>query len=39
MTTNTRVIAEASPVGLGAVLVQGVNGQSSTVCYAGVLVM
>ena len=39
MTTNTRVIADASPVGLGAVLVQEVNGQSSTVCYAGVLVM
>ena len=39
MTTNTRVSADASPVGLGAVLVQRVNGQSSTVCYAGVLVM
>ena len=39
MTTNTRVIADASPVGLGTVLVQEVNGQSSTVCYAGVLVM
>ena len=39
MTTNTTVIADASPVALGAVLVQAVNEQSTTVCYAGVLVM
>ena len=32
---HTRVIADASPVGLGAVLVQEVKGQSGAVCYAG----
>ena len=31
---HTRVIADASPVGLGAVLVQEVKGQSRAVCYA-----
>ena len=30
----TRVIADASPVGLGAVLVQEKNGESRAVCYA-----
>ena len=30
---HTRVIVDASPVGLGAVLVQEVKGQSHTVCY------
>ena len=30
----TRVIADASPVGLGAVLVQEKNGESCAVCYA-----
>ena len=33
-TAHTRVIADARPVGLGAVLVQKVNGQSPTVCCA-----
>ena len=31
---HTRVIADASPVGLGAVLVQEKNGESRAVCYA-----
>ena len=31
---HTRVIADASPVGLGAVLVQDKNGESRVVCYA-----
>ena len=31
---RTQVIADASPVGLGAVLVQEVDGQSRAVCYA-----
>ncbi|XP_044167183.1 uncharacterized protein LOC122951222 [Acropora millepora] len=31
---HTRVIADASPVGLGAVLVQEKNGDSRAVCYA-----
>lgn len=31
---STRVIADASPVGLGAVLVQEKNGESRAVCYA-----
>ena len=31
---RTRVIADASPVGLGAVLVQEKNGESRAVCYA-----
>ena len=31
---STRVIAAASPVGLGAVLVQVKNGESRAVCYA-----
>ena len=31
---HTRVIADASPMGLGAVLVQEKNGQSRAVCYA-----
>ena len=31
---HTRVIVDASPVGLGAVLVQEVKGQSRAVCYA-----
>ena len=30
---HTRVIADASPVGLGAVLVQEKNGDSRAVCY------
>ena len=30
---HTRVIADASPVGLGAVLVQEKNGESRAVCY------
>ena len=30
----TRVIADASPVGLGAVLVQEKNGESRAICYA-----
>ena len=33
-TAHTKVIAVASPVGLGVILVQEVNGQSRTVCYA-----
>ena len=33
-TAHKRVIADASAVGLGAVLVQEVNGQSRAVCYA-----
>ncbi|PFX13288.1 Retrovirus-related Pol polyprotein [Stylophora pistillata] len=32
--TPTRVIADASPVGLGAVLVQEKNGESRAICYA-----
>ena len=32
--TPTRVIADASPVGLGAVLVQEKNKESRAVCYA-----
>ena len=31
---HTRVVADASPVGLGAVLVQEKNGVGRTVCYA-----
>ena len=31
---HTRVIADASPVGLGAVLMQEKNGESRAVCYA-----
>ena len=31
---STRIVADASPVGLGAVLVQEKNGESRTVCYA-----
>ena len=31
---HTRVIADASPVGLGAVLVQEKNGVGRAVCYA-----
>ena len=31
-TAHTRVMAYASPVGLGAVLVQEVNGKSRAVC-------
>ena len=33
-TAHTRVMAYASPVGLGAVLVQEANGKSRAVCYA-----
>lgn len=33
-TAHTKVVADASPVGLGAILVQEVNRQSRTVCYA-----
>ena len=33
-TAHTRVIADVSPVGLRAVLVQEVNGQSRAACYA-----
>ena len=33
-TAHIRVMAYASPVGLGAVLVQEVNGKSRAVCYA-----
>ena len=32
--TKTAIIAEASPTGLGAVLVQTQNGESRVVCYA-----
>ena len=32
---HTRVIADASPVGLGAVLVQEKNGERRAVCYVG----
>ena len=32
--TPTHVIADASPVGLGAVLVQEKNGEGRAVCYA-----
>ena len=32
--THTQVIADVSPVGLGAVLVQEKNGVGRAVCYA-----